>query len=91
MLECRDEGFLDGLFGEVEVSQLADERRERSAGFLAKDAVDDGMGIGRARGSTLGRQPPNSQIGRTSIAPSWAPGIFAANSSASSKSFTSSR
>ena len=91
MLERRDEGLLNGLLGEVEVSQLADEGRERAAGFLAKDAIDDGMGIGRARGSTLGRQPPNSQIGRTSIAPVCAPGILAANSSASSRSFTSSR
>jgi hypothetical protein len=91
MLEGRDEGLLDGLLGEIEVSKLADERRERPPGFLAKDAIDDGMRIGRASGSTLGRQSPNSQIGRTSIAPDWAPGIFAANSRASSRSFTSSR
>ena len=91
MFERRDEGLLDGLFGEIEVAKLADEGRQRATGFLAKDAIDDGMGIGRARGPTLGRQPPNSQIGRTSIAPLWAPGIFAANSRASSRSFTSSR
>jgi hypothetical protein len=31
VLERRDEGLLDGLLGEVEVSKLADERRERAA------------------------------------------------------------
>ncbi|HEY0444324.1 MAG TPA: hypothetical protein VGC90_08890 [Candidatus Limnocylindrales bacterium] len=40
-LEGDDERVLNGLFGEVEVTEEADERRDRPAGFLAEQAVDD--------------------------------------------------
>ena len=75
--------------------QLADERGERATGLLAEDTIDDGVGIGRRGGGGIRRaiddpaQMGSSQIGRTSMAPSRAPGIFAASSRASSRSFTS--
>jgi hypothetical protein len=75
VLERGDERLLDRLFGEVEVAELADERREGAAGLLAEDTVDGGarirgLGVGGSRG--LGGRPAqmgSSQIGRTSIAP----------------------
>jgi hypothetical protein len=50
-LERGDERFLDGLLGEVEVAEDADERRDRAARFGAKQAVDD-----LVRGRVGGRQ-----------------------------------
>ncbi len=46
-----DERFLDGLLGEVEVAEDADERRDRPARFVAEQAVDDLVG---------GRRPARS-------------------------------
>ncbi len=93
MLKGRQERLLDGLLGKIEVPQLADEDRDRPPGFLAEDPVDDGtgVGLGNSIAARVGRQTGSSQMGRTSIAPYCAPGIFAASSMASSRSFTSSR
>lgn len=93
MFEGRDERFLDGLLGEIKVAKLADEGRERTSGLIAEDAIDDGMRIVWASRRLRGvrGQMGSSQIGRTSMAPSRAPGIFAAYWIASSRSFTSRR
>ncbi len=93
MLEGRDECLLNGLLGEIEVAELADEGRECAPGLFAEDAIDDGMGISCGGRRLLGvlAQMGSSQTGRTSIAPSRAPGIFAAYWIASSRSFTSRR
>ena len=40
-LEGRDERVLDGLLGEVEVAEDADQRRDRPSLFLAEQAVDE--------------------------------------------------
>jgi hypothetical protein len=81
VLERGDERLLDGLFGEVEIAKLADERGKRPPGLLAEDAIDDGarirgtgiggLGIGlrSLRGGCVWPQISSSQIGRTSIAP----------------------
>jgi hypothetical protein len=45
VLERGDERLLDRLFGEVEVAELADERRESAAGLLAEDTVNGGARI----------------------------------------------
>jgi hypothetical protein len=102
-LERGEEGLLDRLLGEIEVTQDADQGCDRPALLLAEDAVDDGVRIG-CLGHAPGRQPlapaaagstasPDdvSQTGRTSIEPSRAPGIFAASSIASSRSRASIR
>ena len=44
--ERPDERFLDGLLGEVEVAQDANERRDRPPGFLAEQAVDELVRLG---------------------------------------------
>ena len=88
-LQRGDERVLDGLLGEVEVAEHADQRRDRPALLLAEEAVDDGVGVGpgssrepaggrpSARAGRFGRALGRySQIGRTSIEPSLAPGIL---------------
>jgi hypothetical protein len=45
-LERPDERLLDGLLGEVEVTQDADERRDRPSRFLTEQAVDKCVGLG---------------------------------------------
>ena len=73
------------LFGQVEISELADEHSEQPAPFLAEDRLD-GAGRPRVHGAS------NSMTGRTSILPPpCAPGQRAAHSSAASRSGTSSR
>ncbi len=62
-LQSRREGVLNRVLGEVEVAEDADEDCDRMCPFLPKDAFD------RAQRST---------IGRTSIEPYSAAGIFAA-------------
>lgn len=97
MLQRGDEGFLDRLLGEIEVTELADEGREGPAGLLAEDTIDFGArirrvgGLGGLRVDDRPGQMDCSQIGRTSIEPCSAPGIFAASSRASSRSFASIR
>ena len=84
-LERRDERLLDGLLGEIEVAEDANERRDRPARFLAEQAVDDLAGGGRRRQSATTASAGacddallKSQTGRTSIEPYFAPGIIAA-------------
>ena len=86
-LERRDERLLDGLLGEVEVAEDADERRDRPARFLAEQAVDDlawwRQAVVSRRPTASARPAPDaallkSQTGRTSIEPCFAPGIIAA-------------
>jgi hypothetical protein len=71
VLQGGDERLLDGLFGEVEIAKLADERGKRPPGLLAEDAIDDGTSIElrSLRGDCVRPQISSSQIGRTSIAP----------------------
>jgi hypothetical protein len=45
-LERPDEGLLDGLLGEVEVAQDANERRDRPPGFFPEQAVDELVRLG---------------------------------------------
>jgi len=59
-----EQRLLRRVLGKVEVAQPADQTGERPPRLLAKDAIDDGSGIGRRRG-----QPASSRIGRTSIEP----------------------
>jgi len=80
-LERRDVRVGDGLFGEVEVAQEADERRDRAPVLLVEDAGDDVAGI----------RQPISRIGRTSTRPVCAPGMRDATSIASSRLGTSTR
>ena len=85
-LERGDERFLDGLLGEVEVAEDADERRDRPARFGSEQAVDDLVrgGIGSrqsaptASGTACACAAAKSKTGRTSIEPCLAPGIIAA-------------
>ena len=99
-LEGGDERVLDGLLGEVEVAQDADERRDRPSLLLAEQAVDDLVGGRVGVSQSAAAEPaatawasaaPKSTIGRTSIEPVLAPGIMAAYPSASSRSATSTR
>jgi hypothetical protein len=47
-LEGRDEGLLDGFLGEVEVTEDADQGGHRPPLFLAEQAIDDGVRLGRS-------------------------------------------
>ena len=101
-LESRDERILDRFLGKVEVAEDADQRRDRPPLFLAEHAVDDVVrDLDRRQGlprgiaqcawpaaavSASGADADQSKIGRTSIAPSRAPGIIAAKAIASSRS-----
>ncbi len=90
-LEGRDEGLLDDFFGQIEVAQDTDQRRDRPTLLLAEDALDDIVGGRRSPG--IGRQLERAEgvpavawaisalkstIGRTSMDPWAAPGIIAA-------------
>ena len=85
-LEGGDERVLDGLFGEVEVAEDADERRDRPSLLVAEQAVDDLAGdelLVQPATASVRRVPvfvgsAQSTTGRTSIEPCWAPGIIAA-------------
>jgi hypothetical protein len=44
--ECPDERLLDGLLGEIEVAEDANERRDRPPGFLPEQAVDELVRLG---------------------------------------------
>ena len=98
-LEGHDEGFLDRFLGDVEVAEDPDQGRNRPARLLAEQALDDGAGVSllgqrprrlarRCVGALAGR---SSKIGRTSIEPCRAPGMRAAASIASSRSWASIR
>ena len=72
------ERLLDGVLGEVEVAERADQDRDRAPELFAEGLGD------RVRSYSS-----KTTIGRTSIAPCRAPGIRAAMPSASSASFAS--
>ena len=97
VFERRSEGVLRAVLGEVPVTGGADERGDDAAPLVAEDRGERRLGrlpvrFGRLRfgrrgfvgtGTGFGHM---SQIGRTSIVPTRAPGIFAAISTASSRS-----
>jgi hypothetical protein len=97
-----DKSFLDRLLGEVEIAREANQAGEDAARFLAKGPLDDLARAGRVQltgaSACVSRAPDvsayesgSSQIGRISIEPSVAAGIFAARSMASSRSCPSIR
>ncbi len=103
-LERADERLLDGLLGQVEIADRADQARDHQPLLLAEQAVDglarrvrpgqEGVvGLGRqfvaAAVARSASAAEKSQIGRTSIDPCLAPGIIAAYSIASSRSAAS--
>jgi hypothetical protein len=98
-LEGGDERVLDGLLGEIEVAQDADQRGDRPSLLLAEQAVDDVVGGGGVEvqpalaptGAWSCSEPEVSQIGRTSMDPARMPGHCAASASASSRSLASMR
>jgi hypothetical protein len=61
-LERDDECFLDRLFGEIEIAEYPDERRDRPTGFLAKQPIDDSMSVGG------GRRRARSCVGQVDVA-----------------------
>ena len=80
-LERAREGVLRALLGEIPVAGDPDQRRDDAAPLVAERVGDGGLDVGRYI----------SQIGRTSIEPCCAPGIFDATSIASSRSLQSTR
>ena len=77
-MECSRERVLEGVLGEVEVAEDADEDRQAATPLLPEDGLDySGLA---AAGTCI--------VGRTSTLPS-ATGIFDAQSSASSIDSTS--
>jgi hypothetical protein len=85
-LECDGDGVLKGGLGEVDVAEDADQGCEDAPVLLAEEAGerDPGTSVGRDYAST-----PTGMTGRTSIDPYFAPGILAAQASASSTDSTS--
>ena len=79
-------GALEGLLGQVEVAQGADQSRQHPRPLASDDLVD---GTGEHRNT--GWAQPMLATGRTSIDPSCAEGHFAAQSSADSRFGQSSR
>src|SRR5687767_11057118 len=91
MLDGREEGVLEGVFGEVEVAEDADQRGQDAAVGVVEDTLDccfTGEATGGLTGGP-GRPSYCCQSGRSSIAPSWALGILAAQLIASSRSLHS--
>ena len=80
-LDRRDEGGLHRLLGVVDVTEEADQGGQEPAVLLPERGLDGGSDFGQL----------NSRMGRISIAPQRAPGIFEARSIASSRSLQSSR
>ena len=77
-------GVLHGVLGERQVAGDPRQRGEHAPALVAHEADEGGAGLGF-------RHPPKSITGRTSTAPSHAPGICAATLIASSRSAHSSR
>ena len=97
-LERGDERVLDGLLGQIEIAEDADERRDRPSLLFAEEAIDDLVGRGRvsqvADAAPIradGSAEAKSTIGRTSIDPKRMPGHCAASASAASRSAASMR
>ena len=80
-LERPREGVLRALLGEIPVAGEPDQRRDDASPLVAERIGDGRLDVGGYI----------SQIGRTSIEPSLAPGIFDAISIASSRSAQSTR
>jgi hypothetical protein len=75
------EGVLRALLGQVPIAGRPDERGDDATPLVAEGGGDSGLEV----------DPYISQIGRTSIDPTFAPGILAATSIASSRSLQSTR
>ena len=75
-----EERLLDGLLGEIEIPEDANEGRDRPSLLLAEQAVDDPSCVGTYDGWSS-----NFWIGRTSTAPRLTLGILEAASIASSR------
>ena len=80
-LESRRHGVLESVLGKLEIAEDRHQRGEDAATFLAEDA----------RELVYSAPPDVSITGRTSIEPTFADGILAAQSSASSSESTSIR
>ena len=81
-----DVGLLQRVLGEVEVAEPTDQARKHQAVLVAKHVVQDGRRCtGRRRPPQSGHMSGSSMTGRTSMEPNRASGIFAAQSSASSR------
>ncbi len=80
-LQRHREGVLHRLLGQVEVTEHADERRDRPPRLAPEQAVDDLT----ARGGAIDRRPYMPMTGRTSMEPFSAPGHRAAASMAWSR------
>src|SRR5207253_10783776 len=80
-LERRRHGVLEGVLGELEIAEDRHQSGEDAATFLAEDA----------RELVYSPPPDVSMTGLTSIEPTFADGILAAQSSASSSESTSIR
>ena len=66
----QQQGLLDGLLGQIEIAEAPNERAGQVRGFLAEDASDGGIYVGRLTASSLGRgDVAASWIGRTSTVP----------------------
>src|SRR5581483_9911374 len=104
-LHCHQEGLLDRILGEIEVAENADQRGRRASRLAPKDASDQlsrrphttgcsSPRLKRPRTQAVAsstRLPASSKTitGRISTEPLCAPGIFAAQSIASSRSLQS--
>ena len=86
-LQRRGDGVGGDLLGQVQVAEAAHERGEQAAPLLTEDRLDR---VGR-RTHRRSADQENSMIGRTSTDPYFAPGHFAAQSMAASRSGTSIR
>ena len=97
LLQRRGERVVQRLLRTVEVAEQADERGEHATGLGAIDPLDRVPRVGRARLAhghvrlTPAACSMTSMIGRTSMLPVRAPGIFAAIWIASFRSLASSR
>ena len=80
MLESLDARLLEGVLGEVEVTEAPDQPTDHAPRLGAEQVLEGGPGVvhrGQAEGSCM--------IGLTSMPPKRASGICAAQSSASSR------
>ena len=93
VLDRGDEGFLEGVLGEIEVAKDANQRGQDPAVRLAKDQLDrvPRSALQTPANWNYGFQLPADccHSGRISTEPFWACGIFAAQLIASSRSLQS--
>ena len=77
--ECREKLLLHRLFGDIDVTEEADQRGDGTAGL-------GGRSVRPSRDRTVASTPGRSSKGRTSTGPSHAAEPFAAHASAASRS-----